>query len=340
MLKFGLNLRFRNPTRWPRPWAEVYANNLRVARLAEELGFDGVWVPEHHSSPDGYNPTPFVVLAAIASATTHLQLGTQMLLLPLHNPVLVAEEACAVDVISNGRLNIGIGAGYRKEDFTSLGVDRAARRTMMDEGVDLFFRALTERAAFSHEGKHYRVSDVEIQPRSVQKPHPPVLMAVRNKSAARRAAKYGFSANILVRQGDAEALYETYVAALRAAGADASRCEIATVADGFVARTDEQARSIAGEYMLHDAALYAEMMREGSDRGDRLFIESGRSGKVSPPMTADSWSRAIQSAVSTFDLGPVKLGWFNLSVWPPGLPLEQATEALHLFAETVLPRFR
>lgn len=340
MLKFGLNLRFRNPTPWLRPWAEVYADNLQVARLAEELGFDGIWVPEHHSSPDGYNPTPFVVLGAIASATKHLQLGTQMLLLPLHNPVLAAEEACAVDVISNGRLNIGIGAGYRKEDFTSLGVERAARRTMMDEGVDLFYRVLTEKAPFSYKGEHYRVSNVDIEPRSVQQPHPPVFISVRSKSAAQRAAQYGFSANILVRQGDATALYDSYIGALQTVGADVSRCEIATVGDGFIARTEEEARIIAREYMSHDAALYAEMLLDNPDRGDRLFIEAGRSGNVSPPMTPDAWAKEIESAVSTFERGPVKLGWFNVSVWPPGLPTEQAIQALRLFAATVLPRFR
>jgi len=340
MLKFGLNLRFRNPQRWRRPWPDVYTDHFRLAQLAEKLGFDGVWVPEHHSWTDGYNPTPFTVLGALSSLTAKLQLGTQMLLLPLHNPVLVAEEVAALDAISNGRANVGIGAGYLASDFDSLGVDRDARKTLMDEGLDLFYRALTEPEPFSHTGAHFQVSNVNLEPRSVQKPHPPIFMSARSKPAARRAAKYGFSANILVRQGDEDDIHRVYCEALEKNGADMSRCEISTVGDAFIARTEDEARAIAGEYMAQDAERYAEMMLEKPDRGDRLFIEAGRSGTLRPPLTPEAWIALIESAVETFDRGPVKLGWFNMSAWPSGLPTEQAIEALNLFADTVLPRFR
>jgi len=112
MLKFGLMQDFRNPRQWRRPSPELYHQILEQIVRAEELGYDNVWLTEHHFTEDGYNPSLLPTAAAIAATTTRLRIGTFVLLLPFQHPVRVAEDATCVDIWSNGRFDLGIGQGY------------------------------------------------------------------------------------------------------------------------------------------------------------------------------------------------------------------------------------
>ncbi|MGH2367455.1 MAG: LLM class flavin-dependent oxidoreductase, partial [Chloroflexota bacterium] len=162
-MEFGLLYDFRNPKRWERPAPEVYAEQLEQIAYAEHLGFDSVWITEHHFTDDGYTPSVLTLAAAIAARTNRIRIGTWVLLLPLHNALRVAEDAATVDILSNGRLDLGMGLGYRPEEFAALGVDRRQRGRLMDEGVDLIRRAWTEdRLTFA--GRFYDVRDVPVTP--------------------------------------------------------------------------------------------------------------------------------------------------------------------------------
>ena len=97
--------------------ADLYRDHLEEAVLAEELGFDSVWASEHHFSPDAWNPSPFVFLAAVAARTERVRLGTYVLLLPLHNPVRVAEDVAVLDNISRGRVDLAVGVGSARREF-------------------------------------------------------------------------------------------------------------------------------------------------------------------------------------------------------------------------------
>ena len=118
------------------PWAELYADTLAIAEEAERLGFDGVWVSEHHFTDDGYMSAVLPVLAAIAARTERVALGTNVALAPLYHPLRLAEDAAAVDLISGGRLLLGLAIGYRDAEFDAFGVAKRERVDRLVECVE------------------------------------------------------------------------------------------------------------------------------------------------------------------------------------------------------------
>ena len=148
-LRFGLWYSLRNPAQWQRPYAEIYAETLKQIAWAETIGYDDVWLTEHHFCEDGHAPSILPIAAAVAATTKRLRIGTSVLLLPLHHPVRVAEDAATIDILSNGRFDLGVGIGYRLEEFAGLGLTRADRASRVDEGIEII-RALwrlSDRAA-------------------------------------------------------------------------------------------------------------------------------------------------------------------------------------------------
>jgi alkanesulfonate monooxygenase SsuD/methylene tetrahydromethanopterin reductase-like flavin-dependent oxidoreductase (luciferase family) len=139
-LRFGLWYAFRNPAAWRRPFPELYAEVFEQIRWAEGIGFDDVWLTEHHFCEDGHAPSILPLAAAIAALTSRIRIGTGVLLLPLHNPVRVAEDGATIDIISNGRFELGIGVGYRPQEFPPLGAERSERATRTDEGLEIIRR--------------------------------------------------------------------------------------------------------------------------------------------------------------------------------------------------------
>ena len=141
-MNVGPSLTLQNPQEWRVPWPKVYEDGLRLAVLAEELGFDQIWLPEHHFCDDGFNPSLLTFAAAIAARTSKIRIGTKIIILPLHDPVRLAEDIAVVDQISNGRLEIGFAVGYRKAEFDGFGLDYAERGHRMDEALDVLMSAL------------------------------------------------------------------------------------------------------------------------------------------------------------------------------------------------------
>ena len=121
----------------------TYRDAVPLAVAAEEAGFDSFWVTEHHGLPDGYLPSPLTLLAALAPATTRIELGTGVLLAPLHHPLRIAEDAAVVDQLSGGRLILGLGIGYAAHEYRSFGVDPATRGSRLAALVGALRRAWT-----------------------------------------------------------------------------------------------------------------------------------------------------------------------------------------------------
>src|SRR5262245_14091125 len=140
MPTYGILHDFRRPS--GDGYVEYYAECLAEIALADELGYDAVWLSEHHLTPDGLSPAPLVLAAAIAARTTRIRIGTSVLVLPLHHPLRVAEEAAAVDLLSGGRLVLGVGQGYAEREFAAFGVPRQDRARLLDEGVGVLRSAL------------------------------------------------------------------------------------------------------------------------------------------------------------------------------------------------------
>lgn len=134
-MRIGLYFDLRNPPQWRQDWSRLYSFTLELCEEAERLGADSAWFSEHHFFDDGYLPQPLTFAAAAAARTRRIRLGTAVLLAPLRHPLHLAEEAAVVDLISGGRLDLGLGAGYRKPEFDAYGADMAARYKATDQMV-------------------------------------------------------------------------------------------------------------------------------------------------------------------------------------------------------------
>jgi probable F420-dependent oxidoreductase len=183
---------------------------VRVARHAEDVGLESLWTGEHVVLPDPQAPpspahprTPFldtsVALAHVAAHTERVRLGTGIIILPQRNPVELAKELASVDVVSNGRLIFGLGAGYLEPEFRALGANYAERGAVTDEAIDVL-RALWTQEKPEFTGRFYRFAGIDAHPRPVQRPHPPIVIGGMSRPAARRAAArgdgwYGFFTN-------------------------------------------------------------------------------------------------------------------------------------------------
>jgi alkanesulfonate monooxygenase SsuD/methylene tetrahydromethanopterin reductase-like flavin-dependent oxidoreductase (luciferase family) len=184
-VNFGLLFPFRNSARSRLSFPELYHKHLDLTVRAEELGFDTIWLTEHHFVEDGYSSSLLPIAAAIAARTRKIRIGTFVLLLPLHNALRVAEDAATVDIISNGRLDLGVGQGYRVDEFTGFKIPRKERGPRLEEGADVIRRAWTEKS-WSLEGKFNQFTNVTVIPNVVQKPHPHFRRKARKKVVSRR----------------------------------------------------------------------------------------------------------------------------------------------------------
>ena len=144
-LDIGLMFSFRNPAAWRRPFPDVYRDELGLITHAEELGYDTIWLTEHHFADDGYSPSIIPLAAAIAAQTERVRIGFNLLLLPLHNAIRVAEDIATLDVLSGGRIDVGLGQGYARHEFAGYGIDRGERLGRFREGLDVLQGLWTQR---------------------------------------------------------------------------------------------------------------------------------------------------------------------------------------------------
>jgi probable F420-dependent oxidoreductase len=227
-----------------------FESTMQDCERAEALGFDSVWLGEHHNHPLLY-PTPLIGLAAIASRTRRVRLGTGVLLLPLYHPLAVAEEGAMVDMISGGRLILGLGAGYAPEEFSAFGIAIQERGRRLEEGAALLHRLWTEERV-SHAGRYYRVADVTLGPRPVQQPRPPIWFAGWVEPAIRRAARLGdaWLGGPSARLDELAACVRIFREARQEVGRGGERPDIALMRYVFVADSLEQAYATVGDAML------------------------------------------------------------------------------------------
>ena len=176
------------PANSERTFEQEYRETLDLVRLAERVGFDSAWVSEHHGSSDGYLPSLLPMLAAFAAATERIELGTGVVLTPLHDPLRLAEDAAVVDQLSGGRLILGIGNGWREEEFRMFGASRAERGARTEETIEVLRRAWTGRR-FSFEGQTLRFDRVKVTPPPARPGGPPILLGGYTSKAVVRAGR-------------------------------------------------------------------------------------------------------------------------------------------------------
>jgi alkanesulfonate monooxygenase SsuD/methylene tetrahydromethanopterin reductase-like flavin-dependent oxidoreductase (luciferase family) len=165
---------------------------------ADRLGFRQLFMVEHHFTGQGQVSASMTVLAYLAARTQHIRLGTAVVVLPWHNPVLVAEQVATLDLLSGGRVDFGVGKGYRQAEFDGFCIPMAEATERFDEAMELIRKGWTSEGRFNHHGKRWHYDNIVVEPSPLQRPHPPLWLAAGSKDSIRRAAREGY--NLLLDQ--------------------------------------------------------------------------------------------------------------------------------------------
>jgi probable F420-dependent oxidoreductase len=336
-MRFGLYSSIANPPRGEhleRSIDEVIAE----AQLAESAGFDSCFFGEHHQDADGFLPSPLIVATAVAARTRTLRVGTSVILLPLHHPVHLAEDAITLDLVSKGRLVIGVGIGYQPSDFNAFAVPMDERLARFEESVEIL-RLCWAGERFSFRGKHYTLEDVRIMPRPYQKHGPPLWIGASVAAAARRAGRIadGFVGTPSTSLANATALTTEYLQAAKDAGRPA---HVVQMRDAWVARTRAEADAVYGPHVMTAYKYY----------WDNKLAEF-RSIPAGTPFTLENLApdRLIlgdpEACVREFHRWQKATGAQTFLLrfrhaHSGGPPHDKILEAIRLFGERVLPHCR
>ncbi len=197
-MRFGLFGGAKSAGDRPDADSHGYRAFIDYVLLAEALGFHSLFMVEHHFTGVGQVSSSLNLLSFLAARTQRLRLGTAVVVLPWHNPVLLAEQAATVDLLSDGRFDFGVGKGYRASEFTGFGIAPGEADARFDECLEVLRKAWSAPGRFSHHGAYWRFEDIIVEPRPTQQPHPPLWMAAGSFESIRRAARDGF--NLLLDQ--------------------------------------------------------------------------------------------------------------------------------------------
>ena len=162
---------------------------------AEALGYQSIFSVEHHFTGWNQVSATLMLLMALAMRTKTLRIGTAVIVLPWHNPVLLAEQVATLDLLSGGRFDFGIGKGYRHSEFNGFQIAPEEAEARFEEAIEVMTRAWTSRERFSHRGRFWHFEDIVVEPPPAQQPHPPLWVAAGSEHSIRRAAARGFQSD-------------------------------------------------------------------------------------------------------------------------------------------------
>jgi len=317
----------------------LYQEMLEEVKTADEMGFDSAWLTEHHFLGDGYCPSLLLTAAAIGAVTKKIRIGTGVLLLPLHDPIRVAEDAAVADLISEGRLILGIGLGYRQEEFDGFGRSLKERRGRMEEGIEILQKSWDDEP-FSIDGKYYKLENVNVTPKPVQKPIP-IWIGAFTEPAIRRAARIGAPLFIpaigvipIVKY-----LFDMHSSLLEEYGRNPDDFEKPLVREIYISdKSADDTWEIIKEHVTYTAKGYASwgsmVDREGnllSDPDDPVLYDIARDQAIlgTPEECIDAINQykeelPIDNLICRFKF--------------PGISHEEAMRSMKLFVEKVLPK--
>lgn len=330
-MTFGYLYDFRNAPQWHRPWADYYAEVLDVIVWSEEAGFANAWVPEHHLADDGYMPSPLIAMSAIAARTKKLKIGGGIALAPLYHPVRFAEDCAVLDILSGGRVEMGLGIGYRRRELAAYGVDSTTRGRLFDEWLEIVTR-LWSGETIDFAGQFFNLTGAKIMPPAPRGRIPLYIGGLTEKALA-RSARYGDGY-----LGD-EGVCELYAQKVVEQGKDISKGSVRIIGMmTMIAEDPEQAFEELAPYYHYINNSYGEWFKEdfvGRESGiATMTLEEFKQSGLLRIWTPDE---AIAALLKFQETMPVD--HFTMMM-PPGLPPARFVEYAEIVAKKVIPAFQ
>ncbi len=340
-MDFGTFLLLQSPS--ARPPEELFARAVELAQTADRLGFDSIWCAEHHFSTYGYLSRPLMLAIHIANRTERIRVGSAVVVLPLHHPLIVAEEIATADVLTGGRLDVGLGRGYQTYEFERLGFTLGESRERFDEEVDILLRAF-EGQPFAHEGKHYQFGETSVYPQPIQKPHPPIWVVGQSAESVVATVKRGFD---LVSGGFGVPLerlreFRRGFDEMEVPGIDKSKIRVSTQRPVYVTHDESELPEIVAQARWNMRVTLS--LRQGLER-----VEKGRAIAIpfeNEPTDEELLERFFVVGTPETCIARLKalveamrIDHFNASFWFGDLAHDRVLKSMELFAEEVMPAF-
>lgn len=336
-LDFGLHYSCQSPEG---DWENVYQATLEQAQTAESLGYETFSVAEHHFLPDGWVPAPFVMLGALSAVTDDMDLLTNITILPLHNPIHVAEQAVVLDTLSGGSFRLGVAIGWRDEEFEAYGVDKSTRVQRTEDGIQLLRKLFTEESV-SYDAETYSVEDLTIMPRPVQDSIP-IWYGGQSRSAIERAAELAdvWSISPIETCGKLSRGIKIYEEELEANDRSIDDVHVPLRRELYVAEDEETAWEEVGPSLLYEYqdvyGDYDDIDHSFAASSDEDAIEELREHAedrfiIGSPETAIEELERYREAI---DMDEVLLRMHF-----PGLDTDKSEKSMRLVAEEVMPHF-
>ena len=336
-MKLGLFFEWPNPSTGD--WKRLFEEGIEQIQLAEELGFDFVFIAEHHFSNYGMSPAPLLQALAIAERTKTIRVGTAVLVLPVWQPLRLAEEIAVIDNLTGGRFFCGIGRGYQPHEFERYGVSLEDSRERFSECLEVMLKAWSMDTSFTYEGQYVHVPHpTVVWPKPVQKPHPIKLIAGTSTETLRLAAEHDISPLVSGFAGT-QAVRDMTVSLLReraAAGRPTDTWEIGAQTFCHVGPTEAEAR---------EAAKYPRWQQRAGRALNRKDVTDGRVNAT--PVDGEPDDEAFWNALYFGDPDRVRSKYLALaeagatfaSCWmmTGGMPHELLMRSIKLMGEEVLP---
>jgi alkanesulfonate monooxygenase SsuD/methylene tetrahydromethanopterin reductase-like flavin-dependent oxidoreductase (luciferase family) len=336
--------------------ADILRDEVDQMVLSEELGFDSIWLTEHHYADYGLSSAPSVLLATVAARTQRIRLAIAVYVIPFHNPLRLAEETATLDILSGGRLTVGLGRGNRPMEFYGHGVPQQESRTRMEEGVDVLLQAWT-RDRVTYEGKHWCIQNVPVYPKPAQKPHPPLAFAVTSAETIAWTARHGYamlSSGLGTPLAQITRNRDAYVQGLNDANfsraqTDELLCKWVVTKHVYVAPTDAEAQAEARDPEMWYRDAFIRSLAADDLVGLHPSVYESANTMISR-LRSQGWEDLLESALvigspetvaaKVAELQTAGVGemvcWMNFG----GLPPEKVRRSMRLFAEEVIPRFK
>ncbi len=330
--------------------SRIFGEMLEQIEYAEELGFDSIWIAEHHSSRYGICPSLLPLLGHVAARTRKIRIGAGVSVLPFHNPILIAEESAMLDVLSDGRLDFGVGRGSADYEYGNFNIDFDSRDLRTREALDIIL-GLWTRDDFSYQGEFYGVKDLTIAPKPVQQPHPPVYMAVSRTPASVDVAverDLPILTSFSTPEADNLGLFSLYSERSAAAGKDLSVEAMPYFRFVYLEEDEESAREYPRQSLtwVRDLAGYRRTLTHGDEIN--MDLDHWRRIRTAEPASYESelettayFGTAEQCVERIRRLRDEHgIGYFGASMSFGQMEHSRVMRSMELFARKVMPRFR